>query len=150
MSSPLTPPIPPTFPKHDPTTPAFWDARFDAAFTPWDQGGVPQSLVKYVTEHSEQKKILIPGCGSAHEVRFFAEHGWDVTAIDFSPAAVLQAKQLLVELGSRVRLEDFFGEALGGERFDVIYERAFLCALPRYFGHRGRHAWRNSSLREAA
>lgn len=123
--------IPPTFPKHDPATPAFWDARFDAAFTPWDQGGVPQTLVKYVTQHSAQTKVLIPGCGSAHEVRFFAEHGWDVTAIDFSPAAVLHAKQLLGEFGSRVRVEDFFGEALGRERFDAIYERAFLCALPR-------------------
>ena len=131
MNSPLTPPISPTFPKHDPATPAFWDARFDAAVTPWDQGGVPQTLVKYVTEHSAQRKILIPGCGSAHEVRFFAEHGWAVTAIDFSPAAVSRAKQLLAELGSRVRLEDFFGEALGRDRFDVIYERAFLCALPK-------------------
>ncbi len=121
----------PTFPKHDPASPAFWDVRFDAAFTPWDQGGVPQSLVDYITQIPAPKKVLIPGCGSAHEVRFFAGLGWDVTAIDFSPAAVARAKQLLGELGSHVRKADFFGDALGKERFSTVYERAFLCALPK-------------------
>ena len=124
-------PAPPVFPKLDPASPAFWDARFEAAFTPWDQGGVPQSLANYVAENSAQKKILIPGCGAAHEVRFFAGLGWDVTAIDFSPVAVAHAKQLLGSFGDRVREEDFFGDALGRERFDAIYERAFLCALPK-------------------
>lgn len=121
----------PVFPKHDPATPAFWDVRFDAAFTPWDQGGVPQSLVNYVSRHPLPKKTLIPGCGSAHEVSFFAAHGWDVTAIDFSAAAVLRAQEALGSLASRVHEEDFFGEALGRERYDAIYERAFLCALPK-------------------
>lgn len=127
MSSALIP----TFPKHDPASAAFWDARFDAAFTPWDQGGVPQSLVDYVTQNPAPRRVLIPGCGSGHEVRFFADLGWDVTAIDFSPAAVARAKQLLGELGSHVREEDFFGDALAQERFSTVYERAFLCALPR-------------------
>ena len=77
-------------------------------------------------------KVLIPGCGAAHEVRFFAGRGWDVAAIDFSPAAVAHAKQLLGDLAIRVREADFFGEALGRERFDAVYERAFLCALPRH------------------
>ncbi len=128
MSTPPTP----TFPKHDPASPAFWDVRFDAAFTPWDQGGVPLSLVNYVSQSRTPKKVLIPGCGAAHEVCVFADHGWDVTAIDFSPAAVAQAKQLLGELAIHVREADFFGEALGRERFDAMYERAFLCALPRH------------------
>lgn len=131
MNDANTPVTPPIFPKHDPATPAFWDARFDADFTPWDQGGVPQSLVGYVAQNPAPKKILIPGCGAGHEVRFFANAGWDVTAIDFSPAAVARAKQLLGTLGDRVREEDFFGAALGRERVAVIYERAFLCALPK-------------------
>ena len=121
----------PTFPKHDPASPAFWDARFDAAFTPWDQGGVPQSLADYVMRNPVTKRVLIPGCGSAHEVLFFAGLGWDVTAIDFSPAAVARAKQLLGKVAGHVREQDFFGDALSPERFDLIYERAFLCALPR-------------------
>lgn len=131
MSAPLSPILPPTFPKHDPATPAFWDARFDAAFTPWDQGGVPQSLAQYVAQNPAPGRVLIPGCGAAYEVRFFVSRGWDTTAIDFSPAAVARAKQLLGTLGSHVREQDFFGETLGRERFDAIYERAFLCAMSR-------------------
>ena len=131
MSSPLPPSTPPTFPKHDPATPAFWDARFDAAYTPWDHGAVPQCLINYIAQSSAPKNVLIPGCGSAHEVRFFAERGWEVTAIDFSPAAVARAKQLLGTMENHVREADFFGEVITQERFDLIYERAFLCALPR-------------------
>jgi hypothetical protein len=126
-----TPPAPPVFPKLDPASPEFWDVRFDADFTPWDQGGVPQSLANYVAGNSTPKRVLIPGCGAAHEVRFFVGLDWDATAIDFSPAAVARAKNSLGILGSHVREEDFFGEALGQERFDAVYERAFLCALPK-------------------
>ena len=48
-----------------------------------------------------------------------------------SPAAVVRAKNTLGELGSHVREADFFGLPLARERFEVVYERAFLCALPR-------------------
>ena len=142
MTSPFPPPPPPTFPKQDPATPAFWDARFDAAFTPWDQGGVPKSLSDYVAQNPSPKKVLIPGCGSAHEVRFFTDHQWDVRALDFSSAAVLHARQLLGSLGALVEEADFFGEAIALARFDVIYERAFLCALPR-------HLWQSWAARVA-
>jgi len=134
------------FPKADPTAPAFWNARFEVAATPWDQGGVPQRLAQYLEQYpastvlvsadagSTPQKVLIPGCGSAYEVQMFADLGWDVCAIDFSAAAVAQAKRVLgagSALAAMVREEDFFGAALGNEQFDVVYERAFLCALPR-------------------
>jgi hypothetical protein len=61
-------------------------------------------------------------------VRLFAERGHDVLGIDFSDAALEAARRELGALSSRVRQADFF--ALAGE-FDLVYERAFLCALPR-------------------
>ncbi len=122
----------PTFPKHDPADAQFWNLRFDAAFTPWDQGGVPQSLQQWVARQAgEAPTVLIPGCGSAYEVRFFAERGWPVSAIDFSPAAVAQAQRILGPLAGHVHQADFFDGALPGAPFDLVYERAFLCALPR-------------------
>lgn len=121
----------PTFPKFDPATPDFWDARFDAAFTPWDQGGVPHCLSDYVARHPAPQTVLIPGCGAAYEVAFLAEHGWDVHAIDFSPAAVAMAKKQLGRYADRVEVADFFSAPSSGPRYTVIYERAFLCALPR-------------------
>ncbi|HEX9389858.1 MAG TPA: methyltransferase [Usitatibacteraceae bacterium] len=123
----------PNFPKHDPAEAEFWNLRFDAAFTPWDQGGVPASLQSWATRASGNPapRVLIPGCGSAYEVRFLAGLGWQVSAIDFSPAAVAQAKRVLGPLAGHVHLADFFADDLAGAPFDLIYERAFLCALPR-------------------
>lgn len=122
---------PPSFPRHDPATPAFWDVRFDAEFTPWDQGGVPQCLADFVRARPGPLRTLIPGCGSAYEVRFLAEAGWPVLAVDFSASAVMRAKQLLGHHAAHVQEADFFGPALQPGQFDLIYERAFMCALPR-------------------
>lgn len=100
---------------------------------PWDQGAVPQCLADYVARNPEPKRALIPGCGSAYEARLLLETKWPVIAIDFSPVAVAHAQKALGPLGATVREADFFGpaiESLAAERFDVIYERAFLCALP--------------------
>ena len=95
--------------------------------TPWDAGGVPPKLESWL-RGVPPRKILVPGCGAGYEVRFFAEHGHDVLGIDFSDAAIEAAQRELGSLSSRVRKADFF--ALAGE-FDLVYERAFLCALPR-------------------
>jgi hypothetical protein len=122
---------PPEFTKQDPATPEFWNIRFDANFTPWDQHGVPQCLRDYLIAHPAPQKVLIPGCGTAHEVKHFLACGWTPLAIDFSPAAVAQARAQLGAAASHVREGDFFGDAILPGDFDVIYERAFLCALPR-------------------
>ena len=124
------PPDNPEFPRHDPATPAFWDVRFNADFMPWDQGAVPQCLADYVERHPAPQQVLIPGCGSAYEARLLLRANWPVTAIDFSPAAVAHARKLLGPMGANIREADFFGHELAEERFAVIYERAFLCALP--------------------
>jgi thiopurine S-methyltransferase len=63
-------------------------------------------------------------------VRFLAESGWDVLGIDFSPEALAAARAILGPHAHRVRLADFFAP-MKEAPFAVIYERAFLCALPR-------------------
>lgn len=122
---------PPTFPRHDPATPAFWDVRFDADFTPWDHGGVPRCLAGFAADEPAALRTLIPGCGAAHEVRFLAERNWPVLAIDFAASAVRQAQARLGPLAPHVMEADYFGPSLKPASFDLIYERAFMCALPR-------------------
>ena len=123
--------MPPDFAKHDPATPAFWDIRFDANFMPWDQRGVPECLRAYLASQPIPRNVLIPGCGAAYEVQYFVGCGWQPTAIDFSPSAVLAARAQLGSLSHLVRGGDFFGQDLVRGEFEVIYERAFLCALPK-------------------
>jgi SAM-dependent methyltransferase len=113
----------------DSSRPDFWDTRFRGGVTPWDAAGVPPRLVDWLDGKKTSLKVLIPGCGSGYEVRAFAEAGHDVLAIDFSDAALEAARRELGKLASRVRKADFFSLEEGP--FDVVYERAFLCALPR-------------------
>jgi SAM-dependent methyltransferase len=109
--------------------PEFWDVRYAAGETPWDFHGVPVELKAFL-KASKNGSVLIPGCGAGYEVRAFHEAGWQVTAIDFSPVAVERARSVLGALASCVVQGDFFTHHFGGKRFDVIYERTFLCALP--------------------
>jgi len=119
----------PTFDTRDPSAPEFWSERFAKEFTPWDRGGVPEALQRFVRQSPMPYVTLIPGCGTGYEVRYLSEAGWDVTAIDFSPAAVATARRVLGCWASRVVEADFF-QFVPPKPVSVIYERAFFCALP--------------------
>ncbi|HEX7466010.1 MAG TPA: methyltransferase, partial [Usitatibacter sp.] len=84
----------------------------------------------FVARSAAPRRTLVPGCGSAWDVRFLAESGWDVLGIDFSDAALATAAPILGPWAARARHADFFAP-IAGEPFEVVYERAFLCALPR-------------------
>ena len=112
----------------DSSLPEFWDTRYGTGVTPWDAGGVPLQLVHWL-KTAVPRKVLIPGCGTGYEVRVFAAHGHEVTAIEFSDAAIEAAKRELGLLADRLKKADFFSFATAS--FDLVYERAFLCALPR-------------------
>ena len=115
----------------DSSRPDFWDTRFRQNVTPWDAGRVPVALQRFVSRHTGRGRVLVPGCGTGYEVRELAHAGFDVTAIDFSEAALEAARRELGPLAHLVRLADFFGFECDTLPFDGIYERAFLCALPR-------------------
>jgi thiopurine S-methyltransferase len=113
----------------DSNRPDFWTVRYASDKTPWDFGGVPLALESFLARSSAPGRVLIPGSGSGYEVRAFHDFGYDVTGIDFSPAAVDHAKRVLGVLAKRVILGDFFTYDFGERRFDLIYERTFLCSM---------------------
>ena len=117
-------------PREDAAKPEFWEKRFRESFTPWDAGRVPGALEQFLKTEPRDQRVLIPGCGSGYEVRAFAEAGIESLAIDFAPAAVERAQRTLGPIAHLVRLEDFF-EFDFDRPFDLVYERAFLCSLPR-------------------
>jgi SAM-dependent methyltransferase len=121
----------PSFDNRDPNSPEFWNERFDQRFTPWDQAGVPEAFMAFALEHRNSlANVLIPGCGSAYEALWLARENCPVRAIDFSPSAVAAAREQLGEHAGVVEQADFFAYKPPFEA-GWIYERAFLCALPR-------------------
>lgn len=119
----------PVFKSRDPLRAEFWDERFEQDFIPWDLGGVPQALREFVERSPAPRTVLIPGCGNGYELRFLCDAGWNATAIDFSPAAVQRARRLVGQWEQHVVEADFFAWQ-SEQPLDLIYERAFLCALP--------------------
>jgi len=109
----------------DSSKPDFWNTRYRDGVTPWDAGGVPPGLARWLKKQPAGQRVLVPGCGSGYEVQYFAQHGDDVLGIDFSEPALSRARKLALP----VRQADFF--ALAEPPFDLVYERTFLCALPR-------------------
>jgi protein-L-isoaspartate O-methyltransferase len=125
----------PTFASRDPTAPAFWDERFAAGFTPWDAAGCPPAFARWlaVLGAGAGRRVLVPGCGAAYEVAALDAAGFAVTAIDYAPQAVAAARAVLGEALSARTLQqaDFFADAAwSAAPFDLIYERAFVAALP--------------------
>ena len=115
-----------------PELPDFWDRRFTEGTTPWDAGRVPQALRVFADAYpaGSKPRVLIPGCGSAHDAAFLDALGWPVLALDFSAAAIETARRNLGDWQGRLAQGDFFSHEAEAP-YDLIYERAFLCALPR-------------------
>lgn len=112
-----------------PEHPDFWCQRFAAGVTPWDAGGVPAALAAFAAGRAPLR-TLIPGCGSGWEAAHLAGLGWPVTALDFSPVAVERARAVLDKVTVDLVCTDFFSYRPEPPP-QLIYERAFLCALPR-------------------
>ena len=117
-------------PEQRPEHPDFWCKRFAEGVTPWDAGRAPAALVKLAAEQPSPLHTLIPGCGSAWDAAYLAQLGWPVTALDFSPAAVATASKILENVAVNLVCGDFF-TFLPSRPYELIYDRAFLCALPR-------------------
>jgi thiopurine S-methyltransferase len=130
MSSPTPPPTQVKADDQRPEHPDFWCKRFGQGVTPWDAGKIPNDLAAFVARQPAPLDTLIPGCGSAWEAAHFAARGWPVTALDFSPTAVARAREVLGTAAVDIVCADFFTYE-PPRPLALIYERAFLCALPR-------------------
>ncbi|ELB2201513.1 methyltransferase domain-containing protein [Vibrio parahaemolyticus] len=109
----------------------FWDTLFFNGTMPWDRSQTPNELKHYLKRIADKThSVFIPGCGAAYEVSHFVDCGHDVIAMDYSAEAVNLAKSRLGQYQDKVMLGDVFSAEFS-KPFDVIYERAFLAALPR-------------------
>lgn len=117
-------------PEQRPEHPDFWCKRFGEGVTPWDAGKVPDAFADFISRQPLPLNTLIPGCGSAWEAAHLADIGWPVTALDFSPVAIEKAREILGSAPVDLVCANFF-TFVPARQIGLIYERAFLCALPR-------------------
>ena len=113
----------------DSAMPAFWNQRYASGETPWVLHKIPVVLRSFLKRTRTKGRVLIPGCGTDHVViKAFADAGFEVTAVDFSPVAIAETKKELGNFDGKIVRADFFKSDFG-RRFDLVYERTFLCAI---------------------
>ncbi len=107
----------------------FWEKRYQNNTTGWDLGEASTPIVTYL-EQIENKdiKILIPGCGNAHEAEWAIQHGFkNIHILDFAASAITNFKKRLPQFNTDcLHQEDFF---LHEGKYDLIIEQTFFCAI---------------------
>lgn len=77
---------------------------YGLGFTPWD--GHPQSaIVRELVEGTERQppgSALDVGCGTGNTSIYLAQHGWQVTGVDFTPKALDKARTKARAAGAAV------------------------------------------------
>ena len=107
----------------------FWNQRWETQQTGWDIGYASTPLVSFMDSYLDKDaKILIPGCGNAHEAAYLLEQGFkNVTLIDIAPLAIENVRKRFKENPHiEIILGDFF-EHVG--QYDLMLEQTFFCAL---------------------
>jgi cyclopropane fatty-acyl-phospholipid synthase-like methyltransferase len=65
---------------------------------PWDTGISPPELMEHIATHPPGRALDL-GCGTGTNALTLAEHGWQVTAVDFIPRALQQARRKARQAG---------------------------------------------------
>jgi methyl halide transferase len=112
-------------------TKEFWEQRFAEGNIPWDRGASSPQLGAWISSGVLKPcRILVPGCGSGHEVVDLALAGFEVTGLDYADKAIARANENLQEASVDATLVQADVLAWQPDRpFDAIYEQTCLCAL---------------------
>lgn len=117
----------------------YWNNRWIQQQTGWDMGSAQNGLVQYIAHHYPlDTKILIPGCGNAHEAEALHNLGFhQITVIDIAPEVCEVLRDKFIPTSIQVVEGDFFEHQ---DHYDLILEQTFFCALhpdlrPRYIQH---------------
>jgi methyl halide transferase len=114
---------------------ADWQKHYDENDLAWDLGEVAEPFVRLWEDNVlTPGTLIVPGCGQGHEVIYFAERGFQVTGVDFSPGAekLLGDSLNRKNLNAQVLHQDFFElDETHTQAYDGLLEQTFFCAIHR-------------------
>lgn len=87
----------------------FWNSRWENGETGWDIGEASSPIAEYFLQVEDKEvKILIPGCGNAHEAELLLEEGFtNITLLDIAQKACEVISQKFSHHEVEVICEDF-------------------------------------------
>jgi len=107
-----------------------WETRYQTGDTPWEKGAPAPPLMEWLANHEICGRVLVPGCGSGHDVRELARAGADPVGIDLAPSAIQRADSHRRAGAERYEVADLFalpGHLIGA--FDWVFEHTCFCAI---------------------
>lgn len=107
-----------------------WDKAYEEEDTPWDKGMASPPLLEFLARQTISGRVLVPGCGTGHDVRALAAQGADVIGMDIAPSAIRKAEAFSTVAGERYVLGDFLNlDAEHCGLYDCVVEHTCLCAI---------------------
>ncbi|TAG09060.1 MAG: methyltransferase domain-containing protein [Verrucomicrobia bacterium] len=111
-----------------------WESRYQIGDTPWDKGRAAPPLLEWLLDDGaallEGKAVLVPGCGTGHDVRALAPHAKQVLGVDLAASAISAAREFAAAGNEHYALADFLDESWqAGQRFDLLFEHTCFCAI---------------------
>jgi methyl halide transferase len=109
-----------------------WETRYQTGDMPWEKGEPSPGLVDFLSEHRDlpRGRVLVPGCGTGHDVRAWAGAGFEVVGMDLAPSAIRLADERTraAGLSAEFRLGNFLEEEPPAP-FDWVFEHTLFCAI---------------------
>lgn len=107
----------------------YWQERYETQQTGWDVGTISTPIKTYVDQLTDKSlRILIPGCGNAHEASYLWENGYkNLFIADYAIEPLNNFKAKYPDFPSDQLLHKDFFEL--DDQFDLIIEQTFFCAL---------------------
>ncbi|MGE0172000.1 MAG: methyltransferase domain-containing protein [Oligoflexales bacterium] len=115
----------------------FWAERWQTNHTPWDMGQEHPLLTKLLGvakvegRLDDSARIMVPGCGRAHDGAAMARRGYRVDCTDLIDGAIKEALKLYSSLTNftAYSTDALTTSAKEEGAYDAIFDRAMLCAL---------------------
>lgn len=107
----------------------YWDQRYQNNETGWDIGTISTPLKDYIDQLKDKSiKILIPGCGNAHEAEYLYHSGFtNVYVIDLSKIPLDNFSSRVPEFPKSHLIQGDLFDYTG--QFDLILEQTIFCAI---------------------
>ncbi len=111
-----------------------WDERYRLGDTPWEKGRAAPPLLELLerigTEPWGGGPVLVPGCGTGHDVRALAEMGLMAVGLDLAEMAIQRAGEFPTVGGETYELGNFLEPSWhAGRGFSAIWEHTCFCAI---------------------
>jgi SAM-dependent methyltransferase len=110
-----------------------WEQRYRTGDTPWEKGAPAPPLMEWILSRGPMRgNVLVPGCGSGHDVRAIAKAcpTARVVGLDVAASALDRARQFAPSGQETYLLANLFNlPTTLANRFEWVFEHTCFCAI---------------------